>query len=191
MRIYDIVIPACWLTFFVVWAVLSLVGRGGKDQRRYSTGSRLLRLGLLVVLVLVVLNSDRLPLDAFRRMTDASAASGAAAAGAVLCVIGLAFAIWARVTLGRHWGMPMTLRATPELITQGPYAYVRHPIYTGVIAMMIGTTLVYPLGILWCAAMIPYFVFSARREERDMDKLFPGVYPQYKQRSKMLVPFVF
>ena len=93
--------------------------------------------------------------------------------------------------LGRHWGMPMTLREAPELVTWGPYAYVRHPIYTGLAAMMIGTTLVYPLGILWCAVMIPYMIFGARREESDMERLFPEVYPPYKQRSKMLVPFLF
>jgi protein-S-isoprenylcysteine O-methyltransferase Ste14 len=190
MRTYDIVIAACWLLFFIVWAVLAIVG-GGADQRRYSPTSRVIRLIMIVLIALVILYGDRLPLDMFRRMTAAAAATGAAAAGSVLCVIGLAFAMWARVTLGRHWGMPMTLRDTPELVTAGPYAYVRHPIYTGVVAMMIGTTLVYPLGVLWCAAMIPYFVFSARREERDMDRLFPDVYPPYKQRSKMLVPFVF
>ena len=188
MRAYDIVIATCWLLFVVVWAVLAMVdgGRGGRS----SPVGRGIRLVMIVVIALAILYGDRLPLDTFRRLTAAAAATGAAAAGSVLCVIGLAFAIWARVVLGRHWGMPMTLRDKPELVTRGPYAYVRHPIYTGVIAMMIGTTLVYPVGVLWCAVMIPYMIFSARREERDMEQLFPDVYPAYKQRSKMLVPFV-
>jgi protein-S-isoprenylcysteine O-methyltransferase Ste14 len=162
-------------------------GRGGRS----SPVGRGIRLVMIVVIALAILYGDRLPLDAFRRLTAAAAATGVAAAGSVLCIIGLAFAIWARVTLGRHWGMPMTLRDAPELVTSGPYAYVRHPIYTGLATMMIGTTLVYPLGVLWCAVMIPYMVFSARREERDMERLFPDVYPAYRQRSKMLVPFVF
>jgi protein-S-isoprenylcysteine O-methyltransferase Ste14 len=190
MRHYDIVIATCWLLFFIVWAVLARVdrGRGGRS----SPINAALRLLVVVLIALAIFFGNRLPVGDFARTTTlAAAAIGAAAAGSALCVIGLAFAIWARVALGRHWGMPMTLRDTPELITSGPYAYVRHPIYTGLAAMMIGTTLVYPLGVLWCALMIPYMVFSARREERDMERLFPDVYPVYKQRSKMLVPFVF
>jgi protein-S-isoprenylcysteine O-methyltransferase Ste14 len=190
MRTYDIVIATCWLLFFIVWAVLAMVDGGG--GRRSTMLGRVVRLVLIAAIALAVIYRDRLPVGAFAlAVTQAAAATGAAAVGSVLCVIGLAFAIWARVALGRHWGMPMTLRDAPELVTSGPYAYVRHPIYTGLAAMMIGTTLVYPLGVLWCAVMIPYMVFSARREERDMDRLFPDVYPAYKQRSKMLVPFVF
>ncbi len=190
MRHYDVVIAACWLVFFIVWAVLARVdgGRGGRS----SPVAAAVRLGLVVLIALAVYFGNRLPVGELARTTTlAAAASGAAAAGAVLCVIGLAFAIWARVTLGRHWGMPMTLRDTPALVTSGPYAYVRHPIYTGLATMMIGTTLVYPLGMLWCLVMIPYMIFGARREERDMERLFPDVWPEYKQRSKMLVPFVF
>ena len=190
MRTYDLVIATCWLVFFIVWAVLARVdgGRGG----RASPINSAIRLLMVVLIALAVYFGNRLPVGDFARATTIAAAeNGAAAAGAVLCVLGLAFAVWARLALGRHWGMPMTLRDTPELVTWGPYAYVRHPIYTGLAAMMIGTTLVYPLGVLWCAVMIPYMVFSARREERDMERLFPAVYPAYKQRSKMLVPFVF
>lgn len=72
----------------------------------------------------------------------------------------------------------------------GPYRFVRHPIYTGVAAMFIGTALVYPLAALAGIVMIAYMVFSARREERDMEAQFPDAYPAYKQRSKMLVPFL-
>lgn len=190
MRTYDVVIAACWLAFLIVWAVLARVdgGRGGRSSPTNSA----IRLLMVVLIALAVFFGKRLPVGEFARATTIAAAeSGAAAAGAVLCVLGLAFAIWARVALGRHWGMPMTLRETPELITSGPYAYVRHPIYTGLATMMIGTTFVYPLGVLWCAVMIPYMLISARREERDLERLFPDVYPAYVKRSKMLVPFVF
>ena len=57
-------------------------------------------------------------------------------------------------------------------------------------AMAIGTALVFPLAALWAVAMIVYVVLSARREERDMERQFPDAYPAYKQRSKMLVPFL-
>lgn len=96
----------------------------------------------------------------------------------------------AGVALGRNWGMPMTVHENPELVTSGPYRYVRHPIYTGLIAMWIGTSLAYPLGALPSAFVIAYMVFSALREEHDMEKQFPEAYPAYKKRSKMLVPFL-
>jgi protein-S-isoprenylcysteine O-methyltransferase Ste14 len=77
------------------------------------------------------------------------------------------------------------------LVTWGPYRFVRHPIYTGILFMLVGTSLLYPLAAIPSAAFIAYFVYSARREERDMQRQFPDAYPSYRQRSKMLIPFVF
>ena len=110
--------------------------------------------------------------------------------GAVLCVLGLLFGSWARFTMGSSWGMPMTVGQETALVTRGPYAFVRHPIYTGVTAMLIGSALVFPPAVLGAVILIPYFVVGALREEGDMTKLFPDVYPQYMQRTKRLVPFV-
>lgn len=114
----------------------------------------------------------------------------AAQAGVALCVVGLAFATWARVTLGRSWGMPMSLHDSPELVTSGPYRFVHHPIYTGLAAMLIGTALVYPLAVVPAVVMIAYSLFSAVREERDMQNRLGDAYRDYKKPSKMLVPFV-
>jgi protein-S-isoprenylcysteine O-methyltransferase Ste14 len=87
--------------------------------------------------------------------------------------------------------MPMTVKENPELVTSGPYAYVRHPIYTGVLLAIAGSLL---LAGPWAlvAVMLPgaYFVWSARQEEKIMEKEFPSEYPAYKKRSKMLIPFV-
>ncbi len=183
MRIYDQIIAGCWIAFFAVWLALSIAGVRGR--RQYSPSRSALRLVIVVVFVITLRYGDRLPATLFGRVTDEVAAVGSA-----VCVIGVAFAIWARVTLGRNWGMPMTLHAQPELVTSGPYAYVRHPIYTGVLAMFIGTTLVHPLAAAPSVILLAYFLFSARREERDMERQFPEAYPAYKKRSKMLVPFL-
>ncbi|HVY65295.1 MAG TPA: isoprenylcysteine carboxylmethyltransferase family protein [Gammaproteobacteria bacterium] len=190
MRNYALVLAICWVTFFAVWAVLAMLG--GPGGRRAPTPlGRAVRLVLIALIVLAFVFRDRLPVGLARSTAEAAAASGVAAVGCVVCVLGLAFAVWARVTLGRHWGMPMTLHERPELVTSGPYRYVRHPIYTGVGTMTIGTALVFPLAAVWSAAIIAYFVYSARREERDMERLFPDVYPDYRKRSRMLVPFLF
>jgi protein-S-isoprenylcysteine O-methyltransferase Ste14 len=57
--------------------------------------------------------------------------------------------------------------------------------------MLIGTSLAFPIAALPCAIMIVYMVFSARREERDMQQRFPDAYPGYRKRSKFLVPFLY
>ncbi len=184
MTIYRPIIGACWIAFLVIWFALAIRRDTGRSfESSPAIGVRLL---LVVLVVLGVMLGQRLPQLSFGRWASALAAMGCA-----LCVAGLVFAAWARVALGRSWGMPMTLHEQPELVTSGPYRYVRHPIYTGMSAMVIGTMLVFPPLLAWCIGMLVYMVVSARREERDMTRRFPDAYPQYKRRSRMLVPFVF
>lgn len=181
MSVYGDVIAACWFVFFGVWLVAAF--RGGASMRRRSPSAAAVRLAVVVVIFVELRYADRLPFPAF-------APPQLAAVGDALCIAGLAFAVWARLTLGRSWGMPMTLHEKPELVTAGPYRYVRHPIYTGVTAMLIGTTLVFPPAMLPGVILVVYFVSSALREERDMTERFPDAYAAYKARTRMLVPFV-
>jgi protein-S-isoprenylcysteine O-methyltransferase Ste14 len=111
--------------------------------------------------------------------------------GAVLFACGIALAVWARLHLGRNWGMPMSERAEPELVTSGPYRFVRHPIYTGLLTAMLGTALVNNLlGLIVVAVLVAYFYYSGTVEERNLTATFPQAYPEYKSRTKMLIPFL-
>jgi protein-S-isoprenylcysteine O-methyltransferase Ste14 len=104
----------------------------------------------------------------------------------------LALAIWARVYLGRNWGMPMSRKVDPELITTGPYRTIRHPIYSGIILALIGTTIA--VSWYWMVVVVllgAYFVYSAFMEERFMARHFPDSYPEYRRSTKMLIPFIF
>src|ERR1022692_4148397 len=115
-----------------------------------------------------------------------------AGVGLVLFVVGLAFAIWARVHIGRNWGSPMSQKNEPELVTSGPYRMVRHPIYSGVLLAGVGTAVT--LSWQWLIAVAlagVYFVYSATVEERYLTKQFPDTYPMYRRSTKMLVPFIF
>jgi protein-S-isoprenylcysteine O-methyltransferase Ste14 len=95
------------------------------------------------------------------------------------------------VYLGRNWGMPMSQRADPELVTTGPYARIRHPIYSGVIIGTVGTEIaVSPYWLNAVAILGAYFLFSAMIEERTMARLFPAAYPPYKGTTKMLIPYI-
>lgn len=111
--------------------------------------------------------------------------------GVILCAAGIAFAVWARVHLGKNWGVPMSLREKPELVTSGPYKLVRHPIYSGFLLAMFGTALVD--GPIWFLILILagiYFIYSARTEEKMMLQQFPDEYRVYKKKTKILIPFV-
>jgi protein-S-isoprenylcysteine O-methyltransferase Ste14 len=111
--------------------------------------------------------------------------------GLILLTLGLGFAIWARLHIGRNWGTPMTQKDEPELVTSGPYGLVRHPIYAGILLAGLGTALA--LSWWWLTAVAlagVYFVYSALVEERYLAEQFPEEYARYKRRTKMLVPFV-
>ena len=87
--------------------------------------------------------------------------------------------------------MPMTEKDEPELVTSGPYRFVRHPIYSGILLAILGSALATTL--YWLIAFVAlgiYFVYSARVEERLMTCSFPSAYPSYKAHTKMLIPFV-
>ena len=111
--------------------------------------------------------------------------------GAALCACGVTLAIWARVCLGRDWGMPMEEKAHPELVTEGPYATIRHPIYAGIILAILGSAI--GQSVLWAIPLLiigPYFVYSAGRKEKMMTEQFPNQYPAYLKRTRMIIPFI-
>jgi protein-S-isoprenylcysteine O-methyltransferase Ste14 len=113
------------------------------------------------------------------------------AIGAVVFASGITVALWARVHLGRNWGMPTSQKADAELVTSGPYRAVRHPIYSGLLAGLLGTALVTNLiGLIIVAVLGAYFCYSASVEEKNLTATFPAAYPAYRASTKMLIPFV-
>src|SRR5262249_30603247 len=116
---------------------------------------------------------------------------GAYWCGVALLAAGLAFSVWARVRLGRNWSGTVTVKEGHELIRSGPYAWVRHPIYTGLITAVAGTAITFGtvrafLGLLLVAAGL---LRKLRAEERFMRETFPGEYERYSATVPALVPF--
>ena len=110
---------------------------------------------------------------------------------AILCVAGLIFCLWARATIGRNWSGIVTLKEDHELVVRGPYAFVRHPIYTGLLAMFVATALVYGhLGGI-CGIVLVFVSFWVKLidEEKLMLEKFPDQYPAYQQHVKRIIPF--
>jgi protein-S-isoprenylcysteine O-methyltransferase Ste14 len=108
----------------------------------------------------------------------------------VLLAPATAFTIWARVILGRMWSSVAQLRRDHELRTDGPYAITRHPIYTGMLGMLIGTALLSGGGrwIVVIPAAVAYVVAKIRAEEGLLSALFPGDYERYRNAVPMLIP---
>lgn len=172
------VIYIVWGAFWVYW-LASAIG----VKRR--TGSRRLGPRLPIVVLAVVLTR------VFPEHSLSIHSTALKAIGVVLFGAGLGLAVWARVYLGRNWGMPMTQKAEPELVTSGPYRFVRHPIYSGILLGFAGTGLA-TNGYWWIVfgVCLVYFIYSARVEEGIMTSAFPTTYPSYRERTKMLIPFV-
>ena len=113
--------------------------------------------------------------------------------GAVLCIAGLGFCVWARFTLGRNWSGVVTFKGGHELIMRRPYAIVRHPIYTGLLVMIVGTVIVFGhvAGIIALPFVCWGLWIKLRYEEKLMREKFPDQYAAYQRRVKRLIPFVF
>ncbi|HLH88245.1 MAG TPA: isoprenylcysteine carboxylmethyltransferase family protein [Xanthobacteraceae bacterium] len=113
--------------------------------------------------------------------------------GDILAVAGVAFAIWARLTLGRNWsGLIVSVREGQGLVQHGPYAIVRHPIYTGFICAMVGTALTIGTLASWIgvASGTVALLIRAEIEDRMMAAEFGDAHAAYRARTKKLIPFV-
>ncbi len=177
----------CWTLFVIVWAVAALSVK--QTVERQSRGSRLATIAYLTLAFMLLAGKIRsFGLDT--RILPAWAALYFA--GEVVAFIGLVIAVGARCYLGRNWSGTVTFKEGHELIERGPYRFVRHPIYTGMLLMILGTALV--LGLISSFAAL--FIFFAgtwlklRREEALMLKHFPDTYPGYMTRTKAIIPFI-
>jgi protein-S-isoprenylcysteine O-methyltransferase Ste14 len=182
MRAVETVLVVGWAAFWLYWIVAAFSMKRGR-----VSWSRELRIRAVIIVVAVVLarlglfRNHGLHTDPWR-----------AGLGLVLFALGLGFAVWARIHIGRNWGTPMTQKAEPELVTSGPYRLVRHPIYSGAMVAGVGTAIA--LNWMWLAIVAlagVYFIYSATVEEGYMTGQFPDSYPLYKRSTKMLVPFIF
>ncbi len=182
------IISVCWALFAVIWLLAAFATK----QTVYKE-SGLQRLRYIIPLLLgwfLLAKGHRLSDPLNHRVIPHLDAL--AWLGAVLCIAGLAFCGWARFSLGRNWSGIVTLKGGHELITSGPYAFVRHPIYTGLLTMCVATALV--VGHIAAIIAMPFVIVSLwvklRSEEELMLENFPAGYEAYSRRVKRLIPFV-
>jgi protein-S-isoprenylcysteine O-methyltransferase Ste14 len=174
-----------WSFFWLYWIVSSV--RTKASQRREPVGIFALRVGLVVFAANVWLAGG--PVLRTRFVPPSSAA---ALGGLALVLGGLAFAVWARLHLGSNWSATVTLKEGHELVRSGPYALVRHPIYTGLLAALLGSAVMNgEMRSLAAVALLAVaLLVKMRLEERWMVERFGEEYRQYRREVKALVPFV-
>ena len=178
---------ACWGAVVVVWIAAAVRDAGTRPAGRVrgSTEIGSTVLAMLAVTALVLIGRDP---SIFAPLTVSSPLITVIGAG--ILVASTPFAIWARLALGRSWSVGP--RATPDLglHTDGPYAVTRHPIYTGLLGMMLGTALTGGLG-QWITLIVAGLVVAGikiRSEERLLLATFPDAYSDYRQRVPGLIP---
>ncbi len=199
MITYETIIILSWAAFILVWAVSAFNVkrdiRGGYSSiwKQYW----LIRIIAAILLIFVALQiitgtahyTTSNPIFIAQRIFIPPIFLDWVAAA--LNLFGIAFAIWARYYLGRNWSPRPAVKEDHELVTSGPYRFVRHPIYTGIICAAFGTALtgtIFGLIVFIIASVV--FIARIRKEEDIMLELFPDTYPAYQAKTKKLIPFV-
>lgn len=180
----------CWAIMLLIWIVSAFFVRQSATKRHWRT--IIISRVILIALIITFVRLDRSGAVSFFSYLIASNFHYAMI-GTVLTVLGSIAAFWARISLGRNWSNYVTYKKDHELITTGPYKYIRHPIYSGVILMFIGTFLYYGNLIVLLILAIATIYLSRRLapEETIMTRLFSERYTDYMKRTKRLIPGVY
>lgn len=185
--ILDSIILGCWIIFAAWWLVSALrVKTPAERQSRWSALAHRIPVGLGWFLLAYQGLPPPMNLVLMPRM------DWVRIIGIVVCVFGLYVTIWARRTIAGNWSSDVTFKQRHELVKTGPYRFVRHPIYTGLLVMCLGSAI--EIGRLHCL-LSPVVVgigfwIKLKQEESLMLRHFPVEYPVYQKQVKALVPFV-
>jgi protein-S-isoprenylcysteine O-methyltransferase Ste14 len=185
MTLSNLVV-APWYALAIYWAFSAV--RLKRIKVSEDPGGRLLHVGMMV-LIFMLLYSERLAIGplGWRFVPDSTLVRNS---GIFLTFVGAAVAIWARYSLGQYWSGRVTLKVDHQLIRFGPYAHVRHPIYSGLLLAMAGTALVIgewraALGVLLAIVELSR---KAAKEEALLASEFGDQYREYRRQAGFLTP---
>ncbi len=175
-----------WYSFVLVWLVAALWVKSTKAAEPLSVR---LTYGSLMTVGFYLLFSHRSAVGVLgtRFIGDTESI---AIAGIVLTFAGVGLSIWARLILGENWSGRVTRKVGHELVRSGPYAFVRHPIYSGLLIASIGTAVVVGewRGVIAIPLILLSEIVKARREEQFMLAEFGESYAQYRNETGFLIP---
>jgi protein-S-isoprenylcysteine O-methyltransferase Ste14 len=181
-------VAALWVAWLLLWLVTS---RNVKATSwREPAASQALHRVPLVLAAILLISAYPLPPVLTERFLPRAPALGLV--GLIIVVAGLGFAVWARWHLGSNWSSSVTVKDQHELIRSGPYGYVRHPIYSGMLLGIVGTAVTFGewRDVLALGLALLALIYKSRVEEKRMRETFPE-YEQYRRETAALVPFVY
>jgi protein-S-isoprenylcysteine O-methyltransferase Ste14 len=179
-------IQGAWIAFCVYW--LWAARNQKRAEKREPVPARLLHVAYMAgAFVLLYADDPRFAALNRRFLPDRE---WIAMAGALLTVAGVGFAIWARHHIGRNWSGEVTIRREHELIRTGPYAHIRHPIYTGLIGAIAGTAIAIGeyRALLALALILIGFSVKAKREESMLENQFGRSFEEHRQHTGFFLP---
>ena len=185
---YKSFFPVVWICFFLYWQIKAANTK--TTQRLEPAATRILRV-LIFLIAIVLLSTTRIPLPwLYLQLWPHGYLPFWL--GAAITIAGLLFAVWARLHLGRNWSRSVTIKQGHELITTGPYAMVRHPIYTGILTGFVGMAIAIAQvrGFIVVALISLVFWLKLRMEEKWMRSQFGETYSTYAQQTAALVPYI-
>jgi protein-S-isoprenylcysteine O-methyltransferase Ste14 len=186
--IYQYLFFVIWIGFLLYWQIKAAGAKA--TQRLEPAVSRLLR-AFVFLIAIILLSTASIPLPwLYRPLWPSGLVSFWL--GAAVTLAGLLFAVWAREHLGANWSRSVTIKQDHELITTGPYALVRHPIYTGILAGFLGTmvALAQVRGVIAFALVFLALWIKLRMEEQWMRSQFGETYANYVRHTSALVPWL-
>ena len=185
---YESFFPVLWIAFLLYWQIKAIDTK--TTQRLEPAASRILRV-LIFLVAIVLLSTTRIPL---RWLYLPLWPQGLLAfwLGAAVTIAGLLFAVWAREHLGSNWSRSVTIKQGHELITTGPYAVVRHPIYTGILIGFLGMAIAISQARGFIVVLLIFLAFwlKLRMEEQWMRSQFGEMYAAYAGHTAALVPYL-
>lgn len=184
MSVWKALLWGCWGVFAVVWIAGAIHSARRSPTVRARSGRRFSWLAFAAVWLFLSL----VPRSDWKALSVDLV--GLRILGGVILVGSTAFALWARVALGAMWSSAPLARDGHQLRTEGPYAITRHPIYTGILGMVIGSSLVADVGpfVVVLAVVALGLAVKIRQEERLMTETFRDEYDEYRRRVPRIIP---
>lgn len=188
--VYSYLFPAMWIAYFAYWWRMAPAAEAKSAERHEAAASRIVRLVLFIcAAVLLGLGRTGIPVLDQRFLPVGPWCFWV---GAAVTASGLLFSVWARAYLGTNWSQAVTIKQDHELITGGPYALVRHPIYSGLLAAFLGCAIARGewRGLIAVALILAALWPKLRLEEKWMHSHFGDSYDVYSRRVARIIPHI-
>ncbi len=175
----------CWLLVWLAWAFFAK-----RTRRRERPGTRLIYGSVVSFGAFILFSQPRSPFPGWLHARVIAPNPVAASIGILVTLAGLLFSVWARLHLGTNWSGAVTIKVGHELVRTGPYRFVRHPIYSGIVLATLGTAVCLGelRGFLGAAIVFLGFTYKSRLEEGFMTQTFGAAYDDYRRHTGGIIP---